>query len=121
MVLDAIVEDPELVWLGTAEDKAANLTTLTSIEPEDLPHATTGEGDARKVRYFPDRLPIGIHLAGRGVLVYVVTDPTWTTSGCSSNVTPRCSGPCRPGRSASSYLRSSRHRRARQEGRGTSC
>jgi hypothetical protein len=27
------------------------------------------------VRYFPDRLPIGIHLAGRGVLVYVVTDP----------------------------------------------
>jgi hypothetical protein len=26
-------------------------------------------------RYFPDRLPIGIHLAGRGVVVYVVTDP----------------------------------------------
>lgn len=27
------------------------------------------------VRYFPDRLPIGIHLAGRGVVVYVVTEP----------------------------------------------
>ena len=27
------------------------------------------------MRYFPDRLPIGIHPAGRGVVVYVVTDP----------------------------------------------
>ncbi len=75
MVLDAIVEDPDLVWLGTAEEKAAHLTALTRIEPADLPHVTVGEGDARTVRYFPDRLPIGIHLAGRGVVVYVVTDP----------------------------------------------
>lgn len=75
MVLDAIVEDPELVWLATADDKASNLTALTSIAPVDLPHATTGEGDTRKVRYFPERLPIGIHPAGRGVLVYVVDRP----------------------------------------------
>jgi hypothetical protein len=34
-----------------------------------------GEGDDGKARVFPDRLPIGIHLAGRGVVVYVVTDP----------------------------------------------
>ena len=27
------------------------------------------------MRFFPDRLPIGIHPAGRGVVVYVVTDP----------------------------------------------
>ena len=75
MVLDAIVEDPELVWLGTAEEKALHLTTLLRMEPEDLPHITVGEGDARAVRNFPDRLPIGIHPAGRGVLVYVITDP----------------------------------------------
>ena len=75
MVLDAIVEDPDLVWLATAEDKAANLTALTSIAPADLPHATTGEGDVRKVRVFPERLPIGIHPAGRGVLVYVLSTP----------------------------------------------
>ena len=31
--------------------------------------------DGRTLRYFPDRLPIGIHPAGRGVVVYVVTDP----------------------------------------------
>jgi hypothetical protein len=75
MVLDAIVEDPDLVWLGTADEKAAHLTSLTRIALSDLPHVVVGEGDARTVRYFPERLPIGIHLAGRGVVVYVITDP----------------------------------------------
>src|SRR5439155_10457893 len=75
MVLDAIVEDPDLVWLGTAEEKTAHLTTLIRIQPADLPHVAVGESDVRTVRYFPDRLPIGIHPAGRGVVVYVVTDP----------------------------------------------
>jgi hypothetical protein len=77
MVLDAIVEDPDLVWLATAEEKAANVTALTSIAPADLPHATIGDGDGRKVRYFPERLPIGISLAGRGVIVYVFGAPNW--------------------------------------------
>lgn len=75
MVLDAIVEDPDLVWLGTADEKAAHLLALTRIAESDLPHVSVGKGDSRTVRYFPDRLPIGIHLAGRGVVVYVVTDP----------------------------------------------
>jgi hypothetical protein len=75
MVLDAIVEDPDLVWLGTAEEKAAHLTALTRIAPADLPHVTVGQGDSKIVRYFPERLPIGIHLAGRGVVAYVVSDP----------------------------------------------
>jgi hypothetical protein len=30
MVLDAIVEDPDLVWLATAEEKGAHLTALTA-------------------------------------------------------------------------------------------
>lgn len=75
MVLDAIVEDPDLVWLGTVEEKTLHMTTVTRIEPTDLPHVAAGEADARKVRYFPDRLPIGIHPGGRGVVVYVVTEP----------------------------------------------
>src|ERR671923_1712018 len=75
MVLDAIVEDPDLVWLGTADEKAAHLLALTRIGQADLLHVSVGEGEARTVRYFPDRLPIGIHLAGRRVVVYVVTDP----------------------------------------------
>ena len=76
MVLDAIVEDPEMVWLGTGEEKANHLTALTSITPENLPHVSVGDGERRRARYFPDRLPIGIHMSGRGVLVYVVLDPT---------------------------------------------
>ena len=32
MVLDAIVEDPDLVWLATADEKAAHLTALTTID-----------------------------------------------------------------------------------------
>lgn len=75
MVLDAAVEDPDLVWLGTAEEKTVHLTMLTRIDPKELPHVVVGEGDGREARYFPDRLPIGIHLVGRGVVVYVVTDP----------------------------------------------
>jgi hypothetical protein len=74
MVLDAIVTSPELVWLGTAEEKAAHLTALTAVNPTDLPHVAIGEDDKRTIRYFPDRLPIGVHPEGRGVLVYVVTD-----------------------------------------------
>jgi hypothetical protein len=75
MVLDAIVEDPDLIWLATADEKAAHLSALTGIEPTELPHATIGDGDARRVRFFPERLPIGIHLAGRGVIVYVIDRP----------------------------------------------
>jgi hypothetical protein len=76
MVLDAIVEDPDLVWLGTADEKVAHVLALTRIAEADLPHVAVGEGERRRVRCFPDRLPIGIQLAGRGVVVYVVTDPT---------------------------------------------
>jgi hypothetical protein len=74
MVLDAIVETPDLVWLGTPEEKAAHLTALAAINPADLPHVSIGEDDKRTIRYFPDRLPIGIHPEGGAVLVYVVTD-----------------------------------------------
>src|SRR5262249_48225215 len=76
MVLDAIVEDPDLVWLGTADEKAAHLLALTRIAGSDLPHVSSAAGASRTARSFPARLPIGIHPVGRGVVVYVVTDPT---------------------------------------------
>lgn len=63
------------MWLGTAEEKTAHLLALTRIEAANLPHVTVGEGDTRNVRCFPDRLQIGIHPAGRGVVVYVLTEP----------------------------------------------
>jgi hypothetical protein len=75
MLLDAIVESPDHVWLATAEEKATHLLALTRIVREDLPHVTIREGAGKTVRYFPDHLPIGIHPEGRGVLVFVVTTP----------------------------------------------
>lgn len=74
MLLDAIVESPELVWLATTEEKVAHVTTLTRVALENLPRETIVRGTDRIVRYFPERMPIGIHPAGRGVLVYVITD-----------------------------------------------
>ena len=62
-------------WLATAEEKAAHLKALIRIDQLMLPHVTAGEGERRAARYFPERLPIGIYRAGRGVLVYVVADP----------------------------------------------
>jgi hypothetical protein len=108
MVLDAIVEDPDLVWLGTADEKAAHLTTLIRIEPAELPHITVGKGDVRAVRYFPDRLPIGIHPAGRAWSSTSSLIPGWTSSVSSSCATPRFFGRCRRGRFGSSCHRSSR-------------
>jgi hypothetical protein len=76
MVLDTILEHPDIVWLATPEEKVAHLTTLTRVPLEELPHLVIGQGDARQVRYFPDRLPIGIHPEGRVVLVYLLVDPS---------------------------------------------
>jgi hypothetical protein len=75
MVLDTVLEHPDMVWLATPEEKVSHLTTLTRVPLEDLPHLVIGQGDARQVRYFPDRLPIGIHPEGRVVLVYLLVDP----------------------------------------------
>ena len=78
MLLDAILENPQIVWLSTPEEKVAHLTTLTAVSREELPHvvvAPAGDGDERQLRLFPDRLPVGFHPEGRVVLVYLVSDP----------------------------------------------
>ena len=78
MLLDAVLVEPDIVWLSTPDEKVAHLTTLTAISPDDLPHvtvATAGVGAERQVRLFPDRLPIGVHPEGRVVFVHLVSDP----------------------------------------------
>lgn len=74
MLLDVVLAHPKVVWLESAEEKVAHLTTLTQIPVEDLPHAMVGIGARRQLQYFPDRLPLGIHPQGRVVLVYLVAD-----------------------------------------------
>jgi hypothetical protein len=75
MLIDAMLASPDIVWLATPDEKVAHLTTLARIPFEDLPHVTIGDGDARQVRHFPDRLPLGVHPEGRVVLVYLSFDP----------------------------------------------
>lgn len=60
---------------GAGEGGAGSRAHGHREESTYLPHVTTGDGEARQVRLFPERLPIGIHVAGRGVIVYVIDSP----------------------------------------------
>lgn len=78
MLLDAILETPECVWLATERDKVAHFTThfSTRVPRARLPHATYGEPPDTTTRYFPDHLPIGVEDPGIAyTLLYLVTRP----------------------------------------------
>jgi hypothetical protein len=76
MVLDAVLADTAYTWLGTESDKLQYLilSALQKRLPKHrYPHLTFGQGDAHTVRYFPDKLPIGVERHGsRHVFVYLV-------------------------------------------------
>ena len=71
MMLDAVLANPELIWLGSEDEKRAHLTAMTPIATERLPHVSPAPGRSGEVRMFPDKVPIGIDLAGRWVIVYL--------------------------------------------------
>lgn len=76
MLLDAVLASHDLQWLATERDKLAHFTILlgTGFRREDLPHLTFGENGKTTVRYFPDKVPIGLDADGRThVFVYLVT------------------------------------------------
>jgi hypothetical protein len=76
MLLDAVPGAATCTWLGPAIDKRRHfMRHLESrLDICEYPHLTFGNGPDRTVRYFPDRLPIGVV---RGldshVFVYLVT------------------------------------------------
>jgi hypothetical protein len=74
MVLDAVLADPEVVWLGAERDKLAHFRMSTSLRDEDMPRLMfRSPKGGTTVRYFPDRLPIGCHPDGRApVFLYLV-------------------------------------------------
>lgn len=78
MLLDAVLADKHHSWLGTENDKVSYFMNgqLNSDFPKsDLPHIAFGEGDQKTVRYFPDKLPIGLErdCGPRHVFLYLVT------------------------------------------------
>jgi hypothetical protein len=74
MLLDAILANPQSIWLSCASEKIYYLASR-GIAAENAPHVTIRAGDHQRVRYFPDRLPIGVDPSGHVVLVYLHSDP----------------------------------------------
>jgi hypothetical protein len=74
MLLDAILENPERIWMSSSGDKVDYLSSR-GIPLEDAPHLVIRHDDQRRFRYFPDRLPIGVHPSGHVVFVYLHADP----------------------------------------------
>jgi len=74
MVLDAVLADPDRNWLATEQDKVSYFTLRYRIPRQDLPSLTFRAEDAETVRYFPDKLPIGLDADGRThVFLYLLT------------------------------------------------
>ena len=76
MVLDAVLSSSGVSWLASERDKLTHFCGLLRARPdqEDFPHITFGNGVRRCVRYFPDKLPIGVVDEGREhIFGYLVT------------------------------------------------
>src|SRR5439155_19318656 len=74
MQLDAVVLQPELIWLATQEEKVAFFSLMApSLPRERLPHLTVGHGTGGRLRPFPEDQPIGVTTTGRVVFTYLVT------------------------------------------------
>jgi hypothetical protein len=74
MLLDAILENPESIWMSSSTEKLGYLASR-GISADDAPHLSIRQGDHRQVRHFPDRLPIGVHPSGYVVIVHLHADP----------------------------------------------
>ncbi len=81
MLLDAVLDDRDFTWLGPSMDKRRHFMRYLDgrLEPCQYPHLLFGDGPAKAVRYFPDKLPIGVQPYGHPhVFVYLVTHPSPT-------------------------------------------
>jgi hypothetical protein len=75
MVLDAVLAKRELAWLATETQKVEFCVHRRGLATEDLPSATFEGAGHRTVRYFPEKLPIGVTPHGdEVVLLYVATE-----------------------------------------------
>ena len=77
MLLDAVLADHRYGWLGTEQDKRTYFREALERElPDDwYPHLTFHSGADMTIRFFPDKMPIGVPLRGerRHVFLYLAT------------------------------------------------
>ena len=79
MLLDAVLDNGEFVWLGPSMDKRRHFIRHLAdrLDQREYPHLLFGDGPAKTARYFPDKLPIGMQpYAEPHVFVYLVTRPS---------------------------------------------
>lgn len=72
-LLDALLACPDVVWLGTNEDKQVHLFSLAGIPTDEAARLALSERVSRPPSGARDEMPIGIDLTGRWVFVYVAT------------------------------------------------
>jgi hypothetical protein len=79
MVLDAVLADRTVTWLGAESDKRSYFMRQLQgrVELREFPRLTFCSGARSTVRYFPDKLPIGIQgdKWDDHVFLYLVTSP----------------------------------------------
>ena len=77
MLLDAVIAEPTLQWLGSEREKVDYFRRRTTLRPSELPSLSFGPGAQPTVRFFPDKLPIGVANDQRThVFVYLVNRET---------------------------------------------
>jgi hypothetical protein len=79
MLLDVVLADKNHTWLGTEKDKLAYFRSVDifgrKLDDAYYPRLVFGDGPRKTIRFFPDKLPIGIELGNgrsRHVFVYLV-------------------------------------------------
>jgi hypothetical protein len=77
MILDGVLGDRNCWWMGTERDKRSYFakTRQTGLSAPEYPQIAFGSGPQKTIRYFPDKLPIGIQKRdlGHHVFLYLVT------------------------------------------------
>ncbi len=76
MLLDVVLGDTETTWLGTEREKVAYFTERHGLSADELPALVFSQKGSRTVRYFPEKLPIGLAAREEIVFVYLATDAT---------------------------------------------
>jgi hypothetical protein len=78
MLLDAILAERRVQWLATEQDKVAHFMLTRQVPRRDLPTLVFRADNcgSETVRYFPDKLPIGLGPDRRThIFMYLVTRP----------------------------------------------
>jgi hypothetical protein len=73
MLLDAVLEAPEVTWLASQNDKVEHFTNGCGIPREILPQQASRAAAAASSRLFPDGLPIRVRAPSRVVFVHSAT------------------------------------------------